>query len=93
MKREINITARDSLVFQITEAMDDLTQRKHDIDAALDYLEQARNSSYTEPMNEVATLLNIAAKRLEPELEPHKTKATNLAGVAGEIYEGERNEG
>ncbi len=79
MKKELNTVARDSLVHQITELMDDLR-------VAMNYLEQARNSSYTEGMDEVRTVLNIASKRIG---EPNNNRALNLAGVASQIHEGE----
>lgn len=87
--KELNTEARDSLVYQITEAMDDLNQKKHDLETALNYMEQARSSSYTEPMDEVKIILDITSKRLEFDLAIHKSKALNLAGVAAEIHKGE----
>lgn len=89
MKTERNNTARDSMVYQITEAMDDLRQKSNDIQAALNYMEHARNSSYTESMAEVRTILKIAHDRLEVDLGLDAMKALSLAGVADEIYKGE----
>lgn len=90
MKKELNHHARDSMVFQITEAMDDLRHKREDVDVALNYMEQARSASYTNPMNEVRTILKIAHDRLAVNFEPDQTKALNLAGVADEIYESEK---
>lgn len=89
MKPERNTTARDSLVYQITEAMDDLKQKNDDIQAAMNYMEQARNSCYTNPMDEVRTILKIAHDRLNFDIDIYKQKALNLAGVADEIYKSE----
>ncbi len=89
MKKDLNHHARDSLVYQITEAMDDLRQKSDNIQAALNYMEQARNSSYTNPMNEVRTLLKIAHDRLDTNFGPDQMKALSLAGVAQQIHIGE----
>jgi len=85
MKKEINIDARDSLVFQITELMDDLKPEIDNMKAAFDYLEQARNSSYTEPMGEVKLILMMAHNRLDVDLRRYASKISNIAGVAKEI--------
>lgn len=77
------------MAYQITEAMDDLNEKLKSIQAALNYMEQARNSSYTESMAEVKIVLDMAAKRLEIDLGLDAMKTLNLAGVAEEIHKGE----
>ncbi len=90
MKKELNHKARDSLVYQITEAMEDLRQKGENIQVALSYMEQARNSSYTESMAEVKIILEMAVKRLSVDIQPDQTKVLNLAGVAEEIHKYEK---
>jgi len=91
MPNNLNHPARDSMVHQITDAMDDLNQKKRDLEVALSYMEQARNSSYTESMDEVKVVLHIVSKRLEMNVDKDRTKVMNLAGVADQIHQGEKN--
>jgi hypothetical protein len=85
VKKELNTVARDSLVHQTSELMQDLNDRKRDIERSLQYLEEARNSSYTAPMAEVRTILKVASDRIAFDLCKRKTAIRNLAEVANQI--------
>ena len=86
---ERNTFARDRLVSQITELIEELRPVLDDIESAMGYLDQARNQSYTSPMDEVRAVLMIARRRIQIDTKTHTDKAFNLAGVANMIHKGE----
>ncbi len=91
METELNTTARDKMVHQISEAMTDITEKMNALKIAMNYLEEAQNSSYTEPMDKVKVVLAIASRNLDVAFHKDSKKAMRLAGVADQIYRGESN--
>ena len=92
MKRELNITARDKVVWQITTLMDKLRAKGAKIETALDHLEHARNSAYTAPMPEVKETLMEARRSLKFGMSQHVDSIGNLANVSNQIAIGEFDE-
>jgi len=90
MKKELNIQARDSLVNQITETMQEIDARIESLKVGLRYMDNARAGAYTEDLLEIRTMLGIASKRCEEDFSDMQKKASNLARVADEINQSER---
>jgi hypothetical protein len=92
IKKELNTAARDSLVNQIGEAMQEIDERIESIRVGLQYMINARSDCYTGNLIEIRTMLAIASKRLEEDFSDMQTKTLNLAGVADEIHKGESDD-
>jgi len=89
-----NMTARERLERQISDLIDKanraIKERTNLTRDALDILEMARNTAYTEPMGEVAVTIHEAARRLS-DLEPEfSSTANNLGNLATEIQQSEQ---
>jgi hypothetical protein len=89
MSKELNHTARDSLMGQITTAMESLVQKRESLNSALHLYEQARNSSLSEPLDHVQAILEIVSKKLDQSTHKDSKKSQNLANLAREIKESE----
>ena len=90
MSEELNHEARDSLMGQITTAMQSLTKKRCQLDIIIDLYEQAQNSSLSEPMDEVAAIMNKISHRLAVfSTDMQSRKARNLAKLAKEIHKSE----
>lgn len=90
MKKELNIQARDSLVNQITETMQEIDERIESLKIGLQYMDNARAGAYTEDLLEIRTMLGIASRRCEEDFSDMQKKTSNLARVADEINQSER---
>lgn len=88
--RPLNNEARDRLQCQITSKMSEIhVVCRNEIKRGLDYLEEARCSCYTEPMDTVEALLTLASKKFDIGFGVDSESIDNMAGVAKEIGEGE----
>lgn len=89
--RYLNHEARERLQIQISNKMDEINRIcREEIKPALDYLEEARSSVYTEPMDDVQAQLKLAFKRLQPIFIGDAESINNMADVARQIHDGER---
>lgn len=91
----LNLVARERLERQISDLIDKanqaLKERTFLTRDALDILEMARNTAYTEPMGEVSVTIHEAARRLS-ELEPQFGRTANrLGNLAMEIRQSEQS--
>lgn len=89
MEKELNHAARDSLVGQITTAIETLTQKRDSIDHTISLYHQAQSLSLSEPLDQVKTMLRVVAIRCEETLKEDHEKAMHLAGLAEEINHSE----
>jgi len=90
----LNMVARESLERQISDLMDKVNQalkeRNFLIKDALDILEMARTTAYTEPMGEVSVTIHEGARRLA-DIEPQFSNTANrLGNLAMEIRQSEQ---
>jgi hypothetical protein len=90
----LNLVARERLERQISDliskANQSIKERNRSTRDALDILEMARTTAYTEPMGEVAVTIHEAARRLS-DLEPEFSNTANTLGnLASEIQQSEQ---
>jgi len=90
----LNLVARERLERQISDLIDKanqaLKERTFLTRDALDILEMARNTAYTEPMGEVSVTIHEAARRLS-DIEPQFGRTANsLGNLAMEIRQSEQ---
>ena len=90
----LNMVARERLERQISDLMDKtnqaLRERNFLIKDALDILEMARTTAYTDPMGEVSVTIHEAARRLS-DIEPQFGRTANrLGNLAMEIRQSEQ---
>jgi len=90
MKRLLNNAARDRLQSQITAKMSEINSVcRSEIQTGLSYLEEARNSVYTEPMSTIHALLKLASVKFDIGFGADSESINNMAEVAKEIHKGE----
>lgn len=88
--KQLNHTAREMLERQITTLMADITGAMRDeLKTGLDMLEMARCSVYTEPMENIISLISQASDKFDISFEMDRITAIRLKGVAIEIKESE----
>ena len=80
---------------QITTAIETLKEKRDEIDITIQLYHQAQNSSLSEPLDQVRTILRVVALRLEQAIKEANQdklneKAMHLAGLAEEIRKSER---
>lgn len=87
----LNQEARERLQIIISEKMAEITVVCRDeIKRGLDYMEEARNSIYTEPADDIQALLKLASKKFHVGFGADAESINNMADVAREIHDGER---
>lgn len=90
----LNMVARERLERQISDLMDKanqaLKERNFLFKDAMDILEIARTTAYTDPMGEVSVTIHEAARRLS-DIEPKFSRTANrLGNLAMEIRQSEQ---
>lgn len=90
MNHHLNNEARDRLQCLITSRMEEINGVcRSNIQGGLDYLEEARTSVYTEPMDTIEALLKLASKKFDIGFGVDSESIDNMAQVAKEIHQSE----